>query len=318
MLFLVQSDLASRYLLPLIGSGCPNAPALADLDGDGVPEILTNGIAGPLRVFSANGMGYHSGQFGGTFPNNQNSYGALSDAKDAPTIGIIANPAVGDIDDDGVLDVVLPTAGLNNALGMANGGVRRDAEHHVSVWDSKTGDFKPGFPRVIEDFQFFNDPGVADMDGDGHSEVIEGSGGYWVHAWNANGVEAKGFPKLTGGWITTAPAIGDMDGDGLLELAITTREGWLYAWHTQGKAKGRIDWPSFHHDNWNTGNFATPLDQGVAATPGGTMMKATGGGCSCDVGARGAHSRRWPGIAILGLFGAFLLRPLARRRRGSR
>ena len=66
-------------------------------------------------------------------------------------------------------------------------------------------------------------------------------------------------------------AVGDLDGDGTLEVVQMTRNGWLYAWHTTGKAKGRIDWASYHHDLANTGNFATALDEGTAAHPGCSM-----------------------------------------------
>ena len=295
----------STYVLPVVGSGMPNAPAMADLDGDGVPEILVGAIGGAMKAYDSHGK-----IFGKIFPNSNIFYGPKSDAVDATSFVPICNPAIGDIDDDGVLDVANGTDTVQGLLGLS-GGKRRDAQHLFSVWDTKTGLFKEGFPRVIEDWQFFNNPAFADIDGDGHTEVMEGSGGYYVHAWRADGTEPKGFPKLTGGWITSSVAVGDMDGDGKLEYFVTTRDGWLYAWHGGGPSDGRIDWPSFHHDNANTGNFATKLDQG--GKKGGDKV-LTGGGCtvgraSSPLGARAA----WP-LALLGaLLGALVI---ARRRRG--
>jgi len=121
--------------------------------------------------------------------------------------------------------------------------------------------------------------------------VIAPSAGYFVHAWNVDGVEAKGFPKYTGGWALSTPAVGDLDGDGKLELVQVTRNGWLYAWHTSGKSSGRIDWASYHHDLQNTGNFASPLDEG---------SRASGGGCGCHIGGR-SGSTPWAVILAVAL-----------------
>ena len=55
-------------------------------------------------------------------------------------------------------------------------------------------------------------------------------------------------------------------GDGTREIAVGTRNGWLYAWHTEGKLDGRVDWASYHHDDHNTRNLATPIGFGSAAS----------------------------------------------------
>ena len=295
-------SVVTNYVLPLVGSGMPNAPAMADLDGDKIPEIVVGGIAGGARTYNSKGK-----QFGRIYPNSSNSYGPMSDAKNAVSIVLMASPAIGDLDDDGVLDVVQPTGGGDAAAAFASGGIRRDFEHHVAAWDTKTGEFKPGFPRVIEDWQFFNSAVIADIDGDGKSEAIEASAGYWVHAWRADGTEPTGFPKLTGGWVTQSVAIGDMDGDGKLELAVGTRDGWLFGWRAQGKQTGRIDWASFHHDLMNTGNYDTALDIGTKAMPKTEMPDVKG--CQCGVGGRTGGA--WGMVIAVGLV-ALVIR---RRRR---
>jgi MYXO-CTERM domain-containing protein len=270
-------QVVSNHILPVVGKGVPCAPAMADVDGNGVPEVLVSGIGSTLHVFDAHGK-----PFGPALVNVKDKYGAKSNARNPIEFMMVASPSVGDLDNDGTPDLVEGGAGSDALLAFATGGQRHDFEHHVGVWDGKSGKYKNGFPQVIEDWQFFSHPAVADVDGDGKPEVIAPSAGYFLHAWNVDGVEPKGFPKYTGGWALSTPAVGDLDGDGKLELVQVTRNGWLYAWHTSGKSTGRIDWASYHHDLQNTGNFGTPLDQGTRAA----------GGCGCEVGAAATPTPR--------------------------
>jgi hypothetical protein len=263
-------SLVSNHILPVVGKGVPCAPAMVDINGDGVPEVMVSGIGSVLRVYDAKGK-----PFGAPLVNQKEKYGSKSNARNPIEFMMVASPAVGDLDNDGTPDLIEGGAGSDALLAFATGGQRHDFEHHVGAWDGKSGKFKNGFPQVIEDWQFFSHPAVADLDGDGKPEVIAPSAGYFVHAWNVDGAEPKGFPKYTGGWALATPAVGDLDGDGKLELVQMTRNGRLYAWHTDGKAKGRIDWASYHHDLQNTGNFGTLLDEGTRATPG----------CGCQLGA---------------------------------
>ena len=284
----------SADVLPVVGNGVPNAPALLDVDGDGVLDVVLVTIVGVPKIFGGDG------QLKQTMQNSQ--FGAQSDAHDSPMIVLIANPSVGDVDNDGKPDIVCPAAGFQAANAFATGGIRADFQHEVGAWNAQSGEFLPGFPRRIDDWQFFGNPLIADLDGDDLPEVVEGSAGYYMHAWNKDGKEPQGWPKFTGGWIIETPAIGDMDGDGKMEIAVGTRNGWLFAWHTDGKESGRIDWASFHHDLANSGSQFTKLDMGRGPLP-------SDGGCGCDVGARAPQSM---GAAALVLGLALLWR---RRRR---
>ena len=83
-------------------------------------------------------------------------------------IVLVASPSVGDLDDDGSPDVLMPMGGGDALVAFSNGGKRRDFEHFLSAWSSKTGAFLPGFPRVIEDWQFVIGPTVAEVSFAGH------------------------------------------------------------------------------------------------------------------------------------------------------
>ena len=259
-------------VLPDIGTGLPNSAALGDFEGTGKLEIATSAIgAGPL-LFDADGIPL------GNFDNGL--YGKTSNVTDNPAISVVSNVALGHLDNDpNSISFVLPGAG-DGLLGALTGpnGLRVNFQHLVSAWKvtrsaSGTYSFLDGFPQRADDHQFFMNPAIADVDGDGLPEAIAGSGGYYLRAWNVHGVEPAGWPKMTGQWIIASPAVGDLDGDGKLEVAVGTREGFLYAWHTTGKTGGRVDWASFHHDDANTGSLATPLAFG--ARPGASS------GCGC-------------------------------------
>ena len=247
---------------------------------------------------------------------------------------LFAQPSLGDIDQDGMPDVVTSGGSLKpgEALGARRATSTCRATNLLAMWSGKTGAMLPASPMVLEDFTFFNSQAIADLDGDDYPEVITGSGGYFVHAFNACGVEPAGWPKFTGQWIISTPAVGDVDGDHKLEVVVGTRDGWLYAWHTEGKDDGIIEWESFHHDNHNSGDLDMPLTQG---TPGKKAAKpltvdscqppvtqtppdyVANGGCDCGIaGAEGGGERGALAALVAAL--SLVIARTARRRRAPR
>ena len=138
--------------------------------------------------------------------------------------------------------------------------------------------------------------------------MIAGSAGYFVHAWNVDGVEPKGFPKFTGGWALATPTVGDLDGDGKLELVAGDAQRLaLRVAHRAARPRGASTGPSFHHDTQNTGNFATKLDQGKPASPGG---------CQCQI-ATGAGNNSPPvGVIVIAALALASIYARSRRQRG--
>jgi MYXO-CTERM domain-containing protein len=265
---------------------------MADVNGDGLADVAVSGIVALPIIVAGNGDNL------GTVSNNP--YGANSNSDDIPSFVAIANGSFGDLDNDGIMDLVWGGAGLGFAEAFAASGTRVDFDHHVGAWNTSTLGYLPGFPQRADDHQFFMNPAIADVDGDDKPEVLSGSGGYYIRAWNADGEQPEGWPKFTGGWVISAPAVGDLDGDGMLEVAAANREGYLYVWNTTTKTDGRVDWASFHHDDCNTGNYLMPIGFG-------TLEVSDEGGCGCRSG-RGAA----PGSLILVLV---VVVGLGRRRR---
>jgi hypothetical protein len=227
-------------VLPLVGQGVPSTPALADVDGDGMLEIGIAAVGGPGLLFKANGRRFIK------LKSAARDFGLDSEAKDGPTIFAITSGSFGDLNGDGNLEFCSGTSGIRAALDIAVPGLTLPFEHHLSAWNACSGDYLTAFPQVIEDTQFFVIPAIAELDGDGFAEIITGSGGYLLHAFNHFGQQPEGWPKFTGNWLATSAAVGDIDGDGLLEVVISTREGQLFAWDTpaptQASGRSSVQW----------------------------------------------------------------------------
>ena len=303
----------SVAVLPILGEGVTTSGMFADVYGDGKTKAIFHGnLTAPLIVPADPGVQKSLNQ---TPPNAlpdrgpdsmgnpqlgvapTSVFGELSKANTDTMFPLFSQPSVGDLDMDGTLDVVAGGGSLSllAALSSKTQQPAHPPQFLVSMWSGKTGRMMPGAPFLMEDYMFANSQAIADITGDGFPEVFTGSGGYLVHAFDACGREAAGFPKNTGQWVLATTAIGDVDGDKKLDVVVGTRDGWLYAWKTEGTTDGVIQWESWHHDNQNTGNYGTKLTQGVtkkdlppldcgAAGSGG----ASGAGGAAPGGAAGA------------------------------
>ncbi|MCB9777500.1 MAG: S8 family serine peptidase [Alphaproteobacteria bacterium] len=300
--------IAEALLLPLIGEGHPASTALADVDGDGDLELFDPIMLGQTDVMQ------HDQTTLVDLPYLESTYADGSNVGEGPSlVQLTSNPAFGDLDGDGVPD---PVTGATSSLWLASLAATfwMDGHHGIAVWSGATGEFLPGWPRQIEDLQFLMAPAIADVSGDGKPEVIHGSAGHLVHAWDGEGVEAEGWPKLTGQWLLGSPAVGDVDGDGYVDVVVTSREGKVWVWSTRGHADQQIQWQSQFHDSRNTGNYETPLptQEGPDIDTGDVAINPTKDkGCKSCGGNKGSADT---GAALLLLPGLLSLAGLRRRR----
>lgn len=339
-------SMTSFQLFPLIAEGVPNSPAIARFNGT-LAAVAHGNATLPLIVPADPGAqkqlsetppnaipehddpNYPGQRIRGVDPAS--IFGPLSVASQPNTmLPLFAQPSVGDLDQDGVPDVIASGGSLNLAINLQSksGDTALKGDHLLAAWSGRTGAMLPGMPVVLEDYTFFNNQAIADVNGDDYPEIITGSGGYLLHAVDACGREAAGWPKFTGQWIIPTAAIGDVEGDGTLEVVVGTRSGWLYAWHTGAKAsKAIVEWESFHHDNRNTGNLETALGQGgkqkasrpltldvCTAVPTTSTPLEPAGGCGCTIpGSRGGGR----GLAALAAIALGAIAAKRRRRSGA-
>ena len=198
------------------------APAVVDVDADGVLDIIFAANDGNIYALNITGGEVWSVDL-------RRYYNRFWFFKRNLRHGlrIISSPAVGDINSDGLLEVVIATRSSG------------DLKSKVFALNAHDGSLVWIFE--IEKYETDASPSIADIDGDGVLEVIIGAGetphgggdkGLYVLE-GGNGTLRWRFQA--GGGLDASPSIADIDGDGRMEIVVGSLwDGGVYAVNHDG------------------------------------------------------------------------------------
>jgi uncharacterized repeat protein (TIGR01451 family) len=198
-------------------TGWYSSPAVADLDGDGSPEVIgsaysivvLDGATGALEWRVASG-------------HDRREPSAASVGRTWPGI------AVADLDGNGDLEIITAHSG-----------------GYVSVYDHQ-GYFEPGWPQQPAPGSELRSLAVSDLDGDGSLEVLVAatrSENQWFVFEHNGSLRAGAWPQhapdsntngYTAGAYNQNLAAGDLDGDGRAEIVGPNDTHYLAAFQDDG------------------------------------------------------------------------------------
>jgi WD40 repeat protein len=235
--------------------GIFQAPVIADIDGDGKPEIIVGGanpnafyaygfdgkaVEGWPRTVYGAGISAVAGDINGDGRNEviawtaaRRLYGWLPDGKALWPVKIfngenISNCVLADINGDKKWEIV---AGTDKG--------------RIYIWDALTLEPVPGWEKPQELGEGSVKVSLADMDRDGKLEIIGSfismKGGQYagngaVHIFKNDGtVFLSRLIELPATWSDASVVIADVDGDNRPELICGTRDGAIHLWNSQGE-----------------------------------------------------------------------------------
>lgn len=207
----------------------PSTPAAADVDLDGVPEIIAASWDDmSVAVFRTNGAMLPGWPRTGAAP-------------------FWSAPAVGNIDADGGIEIVVGSNSNRLYAWNADGTEVRDGDSNPAT----DGVYFVPIGSVI------SSPAIADLNGDGTREVIFGTSAGLVYAINSSGsLAAWPFQVTPPGLMSSSPAIGDIVPGGGLEVAMACANDSVYVLTAAGaRAPG---WPRPLELTPNNGRVPSP------------------------------------------------------------
>jgi hypothetical protein len=202
------ADPSPNWTIQTAGWNRSSSPVIADINGDGVAEIVVGHEDGYVRIINADGHALPH------WPRPAIMSGS------SPT-AIDGSPAVGDLNHDGRREIVVGVGSVFQP--NHNGGVivfRSDGTVQCRFATRDTfNTWNGGGPDHYSD-GVFSTPAIGDVNGDGFPDIVFGSWDHYVHAIDRSCHELSGFPYLVGDTIWSSPALYDVDHDGRMEIFV--------------------------------------------------------------------------------------------------
>lgn len=211
------------------GDGFPDgvygSPVVFDIDRDGVSEVIFN--AWDHRTYILDGRN-----------------GKVKQAINlADTIW--STPKIADINGDGIQEILVSADITENWDAQTRTGgifhiISSDGEQRTPGFDQPVGN--PNYTSLRGKYEpqvLWSSPQTADLDGDGHLEIIYGTGnylpdpaGWYIRVWNHDG--SSRFKLDTEGKTFATPLIADINNDGRKEIVAATLNGYVHVWDSDG------------------------------------------------------------------------------------
>ncbi len=214
------------------------SPAIADIDNDGEFEFVAGTYQGPVVPESFEIYAW-------------NIDGSVVDGFPFETCGVVkAAPAIGDLDNDGQLEIVVVAYSETN-------------EDSLYVLDSQ-GNLKPGWPKTVH-YGRLSSPALGDIDEDADLEIL--IGGYVSYptyleklfAFHHDGNAVTNWPVIlehtgSAGNINSSPIIADIDGDTTNVEIVVKVHNHIFALHADASIV--YGYPYYLDDEGSSGTFS--------------------------------------------------------------
>ena len=257
------------------------APALADLDGDGGDEVILPTQDNKLYVFKDDGSDLAG------WPRTLPSYAG-------------GGVAVGDIDGNGDLELVVTVRGTGETYALNHDNTvmfTRWLQHNLffnpsPVLADITGDGKleviipssngrlyalqyngadaPGWPVTYSTKTYTECPAVvADVTGDGQPDVLLGNEEKLIGGWDRSGAPLDGFPLVVKDAMRGSPAVVDLDINGDAEILAVGYDRTIYVWDLATPFDPtHAPWPMARGNIHRNGLYGSSVATGIAGGGG--------------------------------------------------
>jgi len=217
-----------------LGTWSRCSPSFADLDGDPAKEIVYGAPNGTLHVWNADGT---------ALPGFPLSLGSLC----------LSSTAIGDVNKDGVLDIVMITDDPTNGA--------------IHVIDTAEAAELPGWPVILSNttVAVSPSPALADFDFDGFLEIVVANNASnvaqcGVRVYDHQGILQPGWPQTTESHTSeSSPIIADVSGDGVPDILFGNENNKIFGWDKDGNSL--VGFPLTVGDFVRSTPFADDIDE---------------------------------------------------------